>query len=74
MRGSNKNAATQVGFSQSAIVDALASLREICQRQLLANPIVLEIDESCFSHKPKHHRGRNLYGFLELWIPAINRQ
>ncbi|XP_063710240.1 uncharacterized protein LOC134838875 [Symsagittifera roscoffensis] len=65
MRGSNKNAATQVGVSQRAIVDAFASLREICQRHLLANPIqlggpgiVLEIDESCFSHKPKHHRGR----------------
>ena len=53
MRGANKNAATH-----RAIHDAFASLRQICQRHLLANPvelgkpgIVLEIVLGCRSQR-----------------------
>ena len=66
LQESNNKTIVMVGIkANKSVVDAYASLREICQRYLMANPIqlggpgiVLELDESCFSHKPKHHRGR----------------
>ena len=62
---SNQQAHAQTGVSKQSITNAYACLREICDRYLLKNPIrlggpgvIVQIDESCFSHKPKHHRGR----------------
>ena len=65
MRTGNKNTMQLTGLKKKAVIDAFASLREICQRHLLANPIqlggpgvVVQIDESCFGHKVKGGRGR----------------
>ena len=55
----------QTGLSNHTIIDAFTCLREICGRYLQENPIqlggpgiIVQVDESQFSHKPKHHRGR----------------
>lgn len=57
-------AGRQVNISEKTMIDFYSSFREICTRYFQKNPIHLggsgitvEIDESCFSHKPKHRRG-----------------
>ena len=64
-KASNKQTQLQTGLSNHTIIDAFACLREICGRYLQENPIqlggpgiIVQVDESQFSHKPKHHRGR----------------
>ena len=60
---SNKQTQLQTGLSNHTIIDAFACLREICGRYLQENSIqlggpgtIVQVDESQFSHKPKHHR------------------
>lgn len=55
---------------------ATVFFREVCSRYLQANPVklggpgvVIQIDESCFSHKPKHHRGRGPH--TPIWVFGI---
>lgn len=57
--------AAAVGVSRVSVMQCNAFLREVCSQKLLQTPIVLggqgvilHIDESCFSHKVKAHRGR----------------
>ena len=63
LRSKNLQAHQQTGLSDTAVLTAFAGLREIYARYLQRHPIrlggpgtVVQIDESCFSHKPKHHR------------------
>ena len=58
-------AGRQVNISEKTMIDFYSFFREVCTAYFQTNPIQLggpgitvEIDESCFSHKPKHHRGR----------------
>lgn len=51
-----------VNISRQTIVDFYNFFREVCMRHFELNPIKLggpgirvQIDESCFSHKLKHH-------------------
>ena len=64
-KASNKQTQLQTGLSNHTINDAFACLREICGRYLQENPIqlggpgkIVQVDESQFSHTPKHHRCR----------------
>lgn len=54
-----------LNLSRVTVVDIFNFFREICTKYFDKNPIrlggaglVVQIDESCFSHKPKYHRGR----------------
>ncbi len=56
----------QVGISEKSVIDCFSFFRELCSLYFQAYPIklggpgiVVQIDESCFSHKPKHHHGRS---------------
>ena len=60
-KASNKQTQLQTGLSNHTIIDAFACLREICGRYLQENPIqlggpgiIVQVDESQFSHKPKY--------------------
>ena len=55
----------QANISKPTTVDVFNFFREVCKKHFQQNPVrlggsqvVVEIDESCFSHKPKHHQGR----------------
>ena len=68
-----KQASRQAGVSEKTMIDCYSFFREVCSRYLQANPIqlggpgtVVEVDESCFSHKPKHHRGRGPH--TTMWV------
>ena len=65
-----------VGVSRVSVMQANKFFREICSTKLLQNPIVLgnpgvvvEIDESLFSHKVKAHRGHPPR--KEVWVFGI---
>ena len=67
------SASTQLGVSEQTLVDQYNFLREVCSAALLRNPVLLggpgrivQIDESMFAHKPKHHRGRAPQ--QEVWV------
>lgn len=54
-----------LNLSRVTVVDIFNFFREICSKHFEKNPIklggtgrIVQIDESCFSHKPKYHRGR----------------
>ena len=75
-KASNKQTQLQTGLSNHTIIDAFACLREICGRYLQENPIqlggpgiIVQVDESQFSHKPKHHRGRAAE--IPIWVFEI---
>ena len=62
-----------LGISMKSIVDVWSFFREVCENHFITNPIhlgghgvIVEIDESLFSHKPKHHRGRSTKS--EQWV------
>ena len=59
--------------SMDAAIDVYGWLRDICSRKLLNTNIqlggpnkIVQIDESLFRHKPKHHRGRATS--REVWV------
>ncbi len=63
----------QVNLSEKTMIDCYSFFREICAVHFEANPIkigrpgiTVEVDESCFSHKPKHHRGRAPHS--PIWV------
>ena len=65
-----------VGVSRVSVMQANKFIREVCSTKLLQNPIVLgnpgvvvEIDESLFSHKVKAHRGHPPR--KEIWVFGI---
>ena len=65
LQASIVQASTQLGVSQQTLVDLYNFLREVCSAALLQNQVLLggpgrivQIDESMFAHKFKHHRGR----------------
>ena len=75
-KASNKQTQLQTGLSNHTIIDAFACLRKICGRYLQENPIqlggpgiIVPVDESQFSHKPKHHRGRAAE--IPIWVFGI---
>jgi len=60
-----KNTVKLSGVSKRSMVKIYKSLREVCGRYFYHNPIrlggpgrVCQLDESQFTHKVKHHRGR----------------
>lgn len=66
-------------LSEKTVIDVYSFFREICAQYLVREPIrlgghgiVVQIDESCFSHKVKHHRGRGpqetvwVFGLVDL--------
>jgi hypothetical protein len=64
------------GISKTSAILLFKTLRDICRNYLIKNPIQLggpgiicQIDESCFSHRPKHHRGRS--PAHEKWVFGI---
>ena len=75
----------QLDISQRGASDMFQKFRKICTEYFIDNPvqlggqgIIVEVDESCFSHKPKHHRGRTptkplwVFGLVDTSIqPAI---
>ena len=68
--------ATAVGVSRVTVMQANKFFREVCSFKLLQTPIVLggpgvivEIDESLFSHKVKAHRGH--VPRQEVWVFGI---
>ena len=68
--------ATAVGISRVTVMQANKFFREVCSSKLLQNPIILgspgvvvEIDESLFSHKVKAHRGHPPR--KEVWVFGI---
>ena len=65
-----------VGVSRVSVMQVNKFFREICSTKVLQNPIVLgnpgvvvEIDESLFSHKVKAHRGHP--PCKEVWVFGI---
>ena len=64
------NTCALTSMSMHTVIDLFQFLRDICGGKLLQNPvqlggidatgagIICEIDESCFRHKTKYHRGR----------------
>ena len=67
------SACTQVGISRVTGVDIYNFLREVCSTALLRQPVLLggpgrivQIDESLFCHKCKHHRGHP--PVAETWV------
>ena len=64
------NTCALTNLSMHTVIDLFQFLRDICGGKLLQNPvqlggidatgagIICEIDESCFRHKTKYHRGR----------------
>jgi hypothetical protein len=64
------NTCALTNMSVHTVIDLFQFLRDICGEKLLQNPvqlggidttgagIICEIDESCFRHKTKYHRGR----------------
>ena len=75
-RCSETMAYRQVNVSEKTMIDCYSFFREVCSRYLQANPVklggpgvVIQIDESCFSHKPKHHRGRGPH--TPIWVFGI---
>ncbi len=71
-----QTASNLIGIGEKATIDAFNFFRQICGAYLEENSIrlggvsqIVEIDESCCSHKVKHHRGR---GPLEsVWVFGI---
>ncbi len=62
---SEETARNQVQLSNKTMVDCYSFLREICEKYFVIHPVklggqgsIVQIDESCFSHKVKYHRGR----------------
>ena len=56
------------------MVDCYNFFREVCTNYFRYNPIslggsgvVVQVDESCFSHKSKYHRGRIPASTLWVW-------
>uniref|UniRef100_A0A0P4WJT7 ISXO2-like transposase domain-containing protein n=1 Tax=Scylla olivacea TaxID=85551 RepID=A0A0P4WJT7_SCYOL len=69
-------ASRQINLSEKTTIDCFSFFREICASYFQANPVMLggpgitvEIDESCFSHKPKYHRERA--PFTPTWVFGI---
>ena len=69
-------AADAIGISHTSVMQCNKFLREICSRKLCQVPIVLggpgvvvQIDESLFSHKVKAHQGRP--PTQEVWVFGI---
>ena len=57
--------ANELNLSANSLGQHFIHLREVCSMQILSMDlrmggpgVVIEIDESQFRHKPKHHRGR----------------
>ncbi len=75
-RTSVTHAYRQLNISEKTVIDIYSFFREICSNHFVRNPVklggngvIVQIDESCFSHKPKHHRGRP--PTTPLWIFGI---
>lgn len=69
----NVSKLTKVSLRSVSVINDL--MRDICTRYFVRNPIRLggegctvEADESCFSSKPKHNRGRGLNIGKSLWV------
>jgi transposase-like protein len=69
-------ASQQLNLSPTTVVQIYKKIRSICKKYFKGNPIrfggtgiTCQIDESCFSHKPKHHRGRA--NPRPLWVFGI---
>ncbi|XP_019863338.1 PREDICTED: uncharacterized protein LOC100639804 [Amphimedon queenslandica] len=67
------DASREAEVNPDTAVDVYGWLRDVCSTKLISVPIVLggpgkvvQIDESLFRHKPKHHRGRATR--QELWV------
>ena len=67
------NAKNQLGISHLTASRIYARFRGICKAYFQRHPISLggmgaicEVDESCFSSKPKHHRGRSTD--KQMWV------
>ena len=65
-----------LNLSRRTLVAIYNFFREICAKYFELNPIkiggpgvIVQIDESCFSHKPKHHRGRAPNS--QIWVFGI---
>ena len=65
-----------LNVSKKTVIDMFSFFREVCEKHFGKNPIrlggpgiMVQIDESCFSHKPKHHRGRAPQN--PLWVFGI---
>ena len=65
-----------LNLSRVTVIDIHNFCREVCSKYFENNPIKLggsgvtvQIDESCFSHKPKFHRGRA--PIKPLWVFGI---
>lgn len=63
---SQKHVCETLGVSNHTMVDVFNFFRQICKRYFDQHPIklggeqrIIQIDESCFSSKPKYHRGRS---------------
>ena len=68
--------AKEVGVSLPTVGAVFGFLRHACERHFLENPIklggpgvIVQIDESAFSHKVKHHKGRGPQ--KTLWVFGI---
>ena len=71
-----KLASRQLNISEKTMVDCYNFFREVCMNYFRSNPIslggsgvVVEVDESCFSHKSKYHRGR--IPASTLWVLSL---
>ena len=72
-RISVKTASQMLNLSEKTVVDMYSFFRQVCSKYFEAHPIqlggadtVVQIDESMFCHKPKHHRGRATK--TEVWV------
>ncbi|XP_042238728.1 uncharacterized protein LOC121877180 [Homarus americanus] len=64
-RVGERTATRHVNISEKTMIDCYSFFREVCSKHFQANPIqlgglgiIVEIEESCFTQKPKHHRGQ----------------
>ena len=70
------SASQLLNVSLKTMVDLYSFFREVCTKHFETNPvqlggpgITLQVDGSCFSHKPKHHRGRTPHS--QIWVFGI---
>ena len=73
---SEKMACAETGLSRPTMVMIYRTLRDICRKYFVDNPIrlggsgvVCQVDESLFAYKPKYHRGRSPEE--EKWVSGI---